>query len=149
MDDQTLVHASFEVERSFSISVDRLYQAFADKTAKELWFKGPNGTPGEHTMDFRAGGQETNLVSMGDTKIRFEARYYDVIQNERIVYVYEMYLNEKRISVSLASLEFSTKNDKAHLRLVEDGIFLETSDGVESRERGTKDLMEALAKSIE
>ena len=38
---------------------------------------------------------------------RFDSLYYDIVPDERIVYSYEMHLDDKRISVSLATIEFA------------------------------------------
>ncbi len=61
----------------------------------------------ERTMDFRVGGRErlkgqwrTGLVT------EFDATYFDIIPGERIVYAYEMRLDGRKISVSLATFEF-------------------------------------------
>lgn len=35
----------------------------------------------------------------------FDAVYHDVVADERIVYAYEMHLDDRKISVSLATLE--------------------------------------------
>ena len=45
----------------------------------------------------------------------FVARYHGIVPDQRIVTTYEMYLDEKRISVSLATLEF--KPDGAGTRI--------------------------------
>ena len=37
---------------------------------------------------------------------KFICLYQDIVENERIVYTYVMYVNDTRISVSLASIEF-------------------------------------------
>jgi uncharacterized protein YndB with AHSA1/START domain len=46
----------------------------------------------------------------------FTSSYHDIVQNERIVYAYDMHLNETYISISLATVEF--KPDGAGTQLI-------------------------------
>jgi len=147
--ERSITHGSFAIERTFAAPVERVFEAFADTTAKEKWFKGPDSAPNEHSMDFRVGGHEHNQGTFHDgTEHRFEATYYDIVPNQRIVYAYEMYLDGKRISVSLATLEFQADGDKTKLVLAESGAFLDGFDKPEVREQGTKQLLEALEQSL-
>lgn len=61
--------------------------------------------------------------------------------NERIVYTYDMHLGDKRISVSLATIEFKPKGSGTHLVLTEQGVFLDGYDDAGSREEGTRWLL--------
>ncbi|HUC87566.1 MAG TPA: SRPBCC family protein [Candidatus Binatia bacterium] len=149
MKKSSLVHASFSFNRTFKASKERVYKAFADKQAKELWFGGPKNTQHDHMMDFRVGGHESNEGKFHDgVTHRFEGTYYDIVPNERIIYAYEMYLNDQRISVSLATLEFEEAAGQTTLVLTEDGVFLDGLDGVESRKKGTEGLLSAIELSL-
>jgi len=79
---------------------------------------------------------------------RFECRYYDIVPNELIVYSYEMYLDAQRISVSVASLEFRPAGKGTRFVLTEQGAFLDGFDNPALREEGTRELVEALARSL-
>lgn len=148
--ERTLTRGSFTIERSFNAPLPKVWNAFADQAAKERWFHGPDDAPNEHTMDFRVGGQEHNQGKFHDgTEHQFEATYYDIVPEQRIIYAYEMYLDGKRISVSLASIEFTAAEGKTQLVLQEDGAFLDGFDKPEIRERGTQELLNALAASVE
>lgn len=143
------VYGSFNIERTFDVSVEKVWAAFADQAAKEQWFKGPDEAPNEHSMDFRVGGRETNEGRFHDGTVhRFEALYYDIVPLERIVYAYEMYLDGKRISVSLAAIAFERDGDGTKLTLGESGVFLDGFDKPELREQGTHQLLDALEKSL-
>lgn len=142
-------HATFTINRTFEAPVARVYAAFADNAAKEKWFQAPSGAPDGHTMDFRIGGRESSEGTFPDGTVhRFEALYYDIVPEQRIIYVYEMYLNGERISVSLATLEFAAAGDKTNLTLTEDGVFLDGLDLPEQREQGTRELLDAVEKSL-
>ena len=78
----------------------------------------------------------------------FDATYHDVIANERLVYSYEMHLDEKKISVSLATLQLKAKAGKTTLMVTELGAFLDGYDDAGSREQGTGHLLDALGRSL-
>ena len=97
---RSVVHAAFTLERTYDSPVDRVYRALSDEAAKAKWFGGPQDQwqPIERFMDFRVGGREhakgrweSGVVST------FDAVYHDIVPNERIVYTYEMHLDEKKI----------------------------------------------------
>jgi uncharacterized protein YndB with AHSA1/START domain len=146
---RSITHGSFTVERMFTAPSAKVFAAFAEQDAKERWFKGPETATSEHAMDFSIGGRETNTGMFHDGIMhRFEATYYDIVPNERIVYAYEMYLNDVRISVSLATITFEDADGKTQLTLHEDGAFLDGFDKPTVREAGTRSLLDALAASL-
>lgn len=150
MQKHSIKHADFTLSRNLKAPVGKVYRMFSDKQAKELWFKGPSDKGGnEHTMDFRIGGSEFNsgIFHDGVTHI-FKATYYDIVPEERIVYSYEMYLNDQRISVSLATIEFMSEGEATQVVLRESGAFLDGLDNPESRELGTESLLSALENAL-
>jgi uncharacterized protein YndB with AHSA1/START domain len=74
----------------------------------------------------------------------YNAIYQDIVPNQRIVITYEMYMDDARISVSLATVEFKPAGDGTRLIFTEQDAFLDGYDTVGLREKGTKDLLEAL-----
>jgi len=74
--------------------------------------------------------------------------YHDVVADERIVYAYEMHLDDRKISVSLATLELKPAGIGTRLVMTEQGAFLDGYDDAGSRERGTNHLLDALGKSL-
>ncbi|HET9850030.1 MAG TPA: SRPBCC family protein [Candidatus Saccharimonadales bacterium] len=150
MSEHSIVHGDFAIERTFSVKPAKIFQAFADKEAKERWFKGPSDQePNVHSMDFRIGGRESNSGKFHDgITHRFEATYYDIVPDKRIVYAYEMYLNDQRISVSLATIELIPDGGGTKLTLTEKGAFLDGLDQPTQREKGTHHLLDALEKSF-
>jgi uncharacterized protein YndB with AHSA1/START domain len=145
-----VTHATFTIERSYDVPPDRVFRAFADPKAKAKWFAGSGAwQQGERAMDFRVGGKE-HLSGGGKGKPPhiFDAIYQDIVPNERILYTYEMHIGEKRISVSLATIELKKAGKGTRMTFTEQGAFLDDFDQPETREEGTKVLLERMAKSL-
>ena len=149
---RSVVHAAFTLERTYDAPVERVYRALSDQAAKDKWFGGPEGQWKriERSMDFRVGGRErakgrweSGVVST------FDAVYHDIVPNERIVYAYEMHLDEKKISVSLATMQITPAGPgRATLKVTEQGAFLDGYDDAGSRERGTGFLLDKIGASL-
>ena len=150
MSDRSATHNTFTIERTFDAPVARVFKAFADWEAKKQWFAAPEGwIQEEATMDFRIGGREVNRGGpKGGPVHSFDARYYDIIPNERIVYAYEMYMDDKRISVSVATFELKADGARTRLKLTEQGVYLDGFDNGAQREAGTRELLDALGESV-
>jgi uncharacterized protein YndB with AHSA1/START domain len=122
-----------------------------DEAAKQKWFAGPPGRWEllERHMDVRVGGSERVRGRWeGGVVSTFHAIYHDVIPNERLVYSYAMHLDEKKISVSLATLQLKAEPGKTTLMVTEQGAFLDGYDDAGSREQGTGHLLDALGTSL-
>jgi uncharacterized protein YndB with AHSA1/START domain len=147
MTDRSVTHATFVVERTYPASPSRVFNAWADPKAKALWFGGPEGDE-EHELDFRVGGNETSRGSIGGDVYLYEAIYHDIVEDERIVYAYDMYMNDARISVSLGTIELTPDGDGTRLVYTEKGAFLDGHDTPEQRQEGTESLFDALGQSL-
>ena len=100
-------------------------------------------------MEFRLRGREISVGEMKDgLKIAFRALYQDIVPNERIVYTYDMEMNGKRISVSVAAIEFKAEGGGTRLKVTEQGAHLDGLDNAPQRKLGTKDLLDALGRSL-
>jgi uncharacterized protein YndB with AHSA1/START domain len=100
-------------------------------------------------MDVRVGGKERLSGRWeGGMVSTFDAIYHDVVPNERLIYSYEMYLDDKKISVSLATLQLTSADGNTTLKVTEQGAFLDGYDDAGSREQGTGHLLDALGTSL-
>ena len=150
MGERSVEHATFVVERTYDASPARVFAAWADPAEKARWMAGPEEWgPDEFDLDFRVGGRE---VSRGGPKggpvHTYEARYQDIVPNERIICAYAVYLDETRISVSLATVEFKPAGAGTRLVLTEQGAFLDGYDDPTLREQGFGQLLDALGEEL-
>ncbi|MBA3809265.1 MAG: SRPBCC domain-containing protein [Solirubrobacterales bacterium] len=138
-------HASFTIERDYPATPKHVFAAWAQAEAKNNWF----ARGAEHSLDFAIGGAEHLTVSTaaGET-YTYDARYYDIVENERIVYAYEMHRDETRISVTVTTVLFEASAEGTHLRYIEQGVFLDGQDTPAAREHGTRELLDSLGETL-
>ena len=150
MSDRSVTNADFTIERTVAAPPERVFKAFTIPEEKTKWFGGPaDWTTPEYTFDIREGGWETNKGGpKGGFVSEFRCLYWEIIPNERIVYTYEMVVDGKRISVSLATIEFKPEGDGTRLSLTEHGAYFDGSDDGSGREHGTRLLIDALVASV-
>jgi uncharacterized protein YndB with AHSA1/START domain len=150
MTERSANHATFVIERVYPASPARVFKAFADPVAKASWFGGPdewNKSRGE--FDFRVGGREALSGGPPDgVQHFFDARYYDIVPDQRIVFAYDLHLGENKISVSLVTVEIKPKGTGTRLTFTEQGVFLDGYDDAGRRERGTAELLDKLGASL-
>lgn len=151
MTDRSVRHAKFTIERTYPAARERVFRAFADPASKAKWFVGPdNWEKSNHKLDFRVGGKETVSGGPPGGQVHYyHCTYQDIVPNERIVTTYEMHLDETRISVSLATVEFKTAGSGTKLILTEQGAFLDGFDKPELREHGTRGLLDQLGAALD
>src|SRR5690349_17773576 len=145
---RSVVHHTFRIERQFDATPERVFAAFAGLEAKTKWFSGPDAwLTSRRELDFRVGGREVlSGGPRGGLMHTFDARYFDIIPDQRIIYGYDMYVGEQKLSVSLATIELEPSGAGTRLTMTEQGAYLDgVEDGTE-REAGTKGLLEKLAR---
>lgn len=148
--DRSVVHGSFSLERTYDVAPHVVFHALSDQAAKARWFVGGDGyVVLEREMDVRPGGHERLKGRWANgTVSTFEATYYDVVANERLIYAYEMTLDDRKISVSLATVDLKPTRTGTRLVLTEQGAFLDGYDDAGSRERGSGALFDQLGVSL-
>jgi len=150
---RSITHHSFTIERELPHAPARVFAAWADPKAKAQWFGAPRDlcteTIREH--DFRVGGKERLRGEWKTGKVSdFHCVYQDILADRRIVYCYSMYVNEQKLSVSLATIEFEASAKGTKLILTEQGAYFDGhQDGGPSREQGTRGLVEMLARHLD
>ena len=144
MTDRSIAHGSFTIERNYKHPVAKVYSAWSKPEFKRQWFGSPDPAKPNSIFEFKEGGREYNAERMGETDFTFDLTYHDIVPDNRIIYTYEMHMNGKRISVSVATIEFTPTADGTRMVLREDGAFLDGLDTSAQREAGTNYLMDQI-----
>jgi uncharacterized protein YndB with AHSA1/START domain len=143
----SVVHDSFAIERSYPVAPEKVFAAWATLDAKRQWFGNEDGleSVGEQTLDFRVGGREHFAAKAEGKLFDFDATYCDIVENERIVWTYDMRMDGQRISVSLATVEIAGTPGGTKLVMTEQGAFLDGLDTNDQRREGTEQFLDNLA----
>ncbi len=150
MSDRSTEHATFVIERSYPAEPSRVFRAFAEVEEKAKWFGPPEMGADEIDLDFRVGGSERFEADGPDgARYRYLATYQDIVDATRIVYTYEMYRGEDRISVSVSTIELRAAEGGTALAYTEQGVYLDGHDGPGPREHGTRVGLEQLTRALE
>ena len=151
MEQQSVIHSTFVIERNYPATPERVFAAFADPAKKRRWFVESGHHDVEHyEMDFRVGGKERARFRFKDgTPLKGiacanDASYQDIVANRRVVFASTMTVGEKCISASLVTVEFLASETGTDLIFTHQGAFFEGADGPEMREAGWRKLLEQL-----
>jgi uncharacterized protein YndB with AHSA1/START domain len=157
MSEQTVIHSTFVIERTYPTTPERVFAAFADPVKKRRWFaEGEGFEVDKFEMDFRVGGMEharfrfkpgTPLPT--GTACANDTYYLDIVPNRRVVVAYTMTIVDKRISSSLATTEIFPAGQASKLIYTEQAAFYEGADGPKMREQGFRQLLESLAQELQ
>jgi uncharacterized protein YndB with AHSA1/START domain len=150
MEKLSVTHSTFVIERSYPVSPERVFAAFADPAKKRRWFAERDGQPvREFEMDFRVGGSEHSRFKMQDgTPLANDTSYHDIEPNRRIVFAYTMSVAGRRISASLSTIELVPTDKGTDFVYTEQAAFFEGSDGAKIREAGWGSVFERLEKDL-
>jgi uncharacterized protein YndB with AHSA1/START domain len=146
----SVTHSDFTIERHYDCTPGQTFSAFADPELKRQWFVNPGNWPNaEWELDFRVGGTELHSGgSPGGRHNAFRSRFHDIVDNERIVFAYDLLHDHRLISVSLTTIEFFPDGDGTRLRFTEQGAFFDDPDAPGVREHGTGKLLDALGRFL-
>ena len=144
-------HATFVVERDYSAPVDRVWHALRDNDARAEWFSGgPEFTATEKSHDFRVGGQGTEDGQWhGGPTSRFRSTYTDIVEFQRIVFTYDMWVDGRHMSTSLTTITLEPAGQSTRLTYTEQGVHLDGLDSPEGREEGPKGLLDQLGAYLD
>jgi uncharacterized protein YndB with AHSA1/START domain len=147
MTERSVSHGTFVIERCYPAHPATVFGAWTDAAAKDIWMDDPDykSDGSEHELDFRVGGHErfSGLTPEG-RPYRCDTLYYDIVPDYRIVYSYEMYDADDRVSVSLATVEIMPDQEGTKLTYTEHGVFLDGIEKPEAREEGAAWMLDNL-----
>jgi uncharacterized protein YndB with AHSA1/START domain len=154
--DRSVIHDTFTVERVYPTALSRVFAAFASAEVKAVWGATSGreivSEAGSAEFDFRPGGRERFAIKMRGMTYRYNALYYDIVPDQRILYSYEMYAEDARISVSVATIEFAKSGADTALTWTEQGVYLDGIDGAQAptmRVGGTSKLLDSLTEYLQ
>jgi uncharacterized protein YndB with AHSA1/START domain len=150
----TQTHATFVLERDYAAPLERVWAAFADAETKERWFGPDEIADREFSEDFRVGGTAVNNGTMEGRRSEFRATYTDIVDLERIVYVYDMWSDGVHASTSITTVVLEATDAGTHLTFTEQGVHLDGVHGpgpeaAAGREHGTGWLLDRIRDVVE
>jgi uncharacterized protein YndB with AHSA1/START domain len=150
--ERRLARAGFTLTRDYPVAIERVWDAFAVEQQKLAWWgAGDAIEPGEWAYDFRVGGRDVAEGKFHNGPVsRYEATYTDIVEHNRIVTTYDMFIDKVHMSTSVASMEFETVEAGTRFTHVEHGVFFDQfwADGP-NRAAGTQGLLNALGNYLD
>lgn len=149
--ERSQTHATFAIERTYHAPVERVWHALSDNDAREQWFSGgPAFTAQEKSHDFRVGGHGTEEGEWhGGPTSRFFSTYTDIVEHQRIVFTYDMWVDGQHLSTSLTTIALEPGGEGTRVTYTEQGVHFDGLDNPEGRAEGTKGLLDQLGSYLD
>jgi uncharacterized protein YndB with AHSA1/START domain len=150
MDNPSVAHDTFVIERIYEASPERVFAAWADPAQKRQWFaEGEDWAVDSFEADFRECGLERSRFRFaGGQELANDTFYHHIVPDRRIVSSYTMTVAGSCISASLTTMELEPVGPKTRLRFTEQVAFFEGADGTERRREGWGVLLDRLTAAL-
>ncbi len=148
--ERSQTHATFVIERTYPVPVSEVWHALSVNDARDQWFGGgPEFEIAEKSHDFRVGGHgvEDGAWHSGP-RSRFESTYTDIVDEQRMVFTYDMWIDGRHISTSLTTIAVEPDGAGTRLTFTEQAVHLDGLDSAEGREEGTAGLLDNLGSFL-
>jgi uncharacterized protein YndB with AHSA1/START domain len=148
--ERSQIHGTFVVERNYPVPVTSVWHALSDNAARDAWFSaGPEFEAHQRSHDFRVGGQAVEEGQWRDgPKSSFRSTYNNIVDQQRIVFTYDMWLDGRHISTSLTTIVLEPEGEGTRLTYTEQAVHFDGLDSVEAREEGTGGLLDNLGSFL-
>ncbi len=142
-------HTDFVIEREFAAAPEAVFRAWADPEAKRRW----SDCHAEHTtdyrLDFRPFGHESHRVAHPDGRVQqIEKVFFDIVPARRIVFGYDIRVDDRRLSVSLVTVEFFASRRGTRMVYTEQLAYLDGHEDRAQRLQGTQESLDRLARAL-
>ena len=137
-------HQSFAIERVLEKCPAHVFSAWSHADKKRRWMTASKEQAENYILDFSVGGREYGAFENEMGRHENETRYFEIIENELIVFSYSMAMNGRVHSVSLVTVRFADEGGGTRLSYDEQMCVIEPSDGAAGREHGWNALLDAM-----
>jgi uncharacterized protein YndB with AHSA1/START domain len=148
----TATHGTFTLERTYPFDRATVFGAWATRNAKTQWFgEGDDflAQTERYELDFRVGGRELLEGRLPSGRhFVYDSTYRDIVDDRRIIAAYDCLVDDRRISVSVMTIEFLDTVGGTKLLLTEQGAFLDGFDSNEDRIEGASDMLDQLTRFL-
>ena len=155
MQQPSVIHSTFVLERSYRQKPELIFSAFANATLKRRWFvEGESHDVEHYELDFRLGGAERVRRRLKEgtpfpgVAVVTEGTYLDITPNQCIVTASRMTLGDRPISAALVTFEFLRTDKGTDLLFTHQGAYFEGSGGPEILQDGWRKLFQNLEKEL-
>lgn len=152
---ETVAFGTFTLERTFGVAPSTVFAAWASRDSKHAWFAVGDdflASVDEYRLEFRVGGQERLLGTLSGSGNTFDYRstYGDIVDDKRIVATYDVLINDRRLSVSVLTVELQSVDggQGTDLVLTEQGVFLDGIDTNAQRRIGAAESLDNLQRYL-
>jgi uncharacterized protein YndB with AHSA1/START domain len=139
MNDVTTSHHTVALTRMYDATAARVFAAWREAARLARWY-----VPGDSTWDsnivehdFRVGGRKhLTFGPKGGPRYSEDCRYEDIVDARRICFSMTIANAERRMTTSMVTVELSEKGGRTELKVTDQLVVLDGSDGPTSaRER--------------
>jgi len=142
-------HATITLEFSYSAPIERVFAEFADPAARARWSVPAGDILIYDQSNFHEGGQDIFRCGPGtDPKFRGTTTYHLIIPNQRVISTETLDTGDKRLAVSLTTLEFEPAEGGTTLKVTVQIISLVGPGMIAGYESGNKSALENLAHHL-
>jgi uncharacterized protein YndB with AHSA1/START domain len=150
MADTPTIHTSFVIDRAFAAPPAAVFQAWADPALKRQWSDCHADHTTHYSLDFRPLGRETHRVDDPARGVQLiEKVFFDIVPARRIVFAYDISLDERRLSVSLVTVEFTAAQGGTKMIYSEQLAYLDGHTDLSQRVHGTAQALDRLRLQVE